>query len=449
MAAHVELVNRPLLEGWQRGSVSWSLHLNDLGNFDKAPVSVIADELKLLALFDDITLIRDADVVNSLQIMELFGRDGRDIQGFRSAIRAGVFAFPIRSDADSFWHVNDTAKGNRAHSERYAPMHEFLPEFDQFLADWQVTTPTIVRDISSDTFAKLIENRVLPFLATQGIPTELLAISLETAKEDAARLQEPVRFGHIFNLLDDRANADRAQVQELIQWCRMAHVLAVPSELSLASSSADHDADPVKVAVILGHKLQGSDYRRGQWFERYPKLIPDRPWIAGLGFDEIVRLRDLGFKAGYFASLARLQGVSQKDQSFDSLYEDYLLSLSAYLKALQWQTKAKFYDWQTIFAEDLLKVREKLESFWFRTPILVSILGASYTLAHHSPTPAVGLLGALGSLGIGSLVHETVKYGHEYHRIRHPDPIAELLRRGTTRTPAAGLSDSNLEQAKR
>ena len=422
MSEYVKLVHRPALESWTVGLVSWSLHFNDLRSLEDNAAEITLNELKMMALFDETVLIRDADVVNHLQLLDIFTNNTAD---FREAVRAGIFVFPIRADADCFSQVNDRAGSARAYPDRHGIASMHLPIFDRYLADWGIITPQIERRVEANTFPTLLE-RVMPHLTAKTFQYDLLQKTLNEAKETYEG--KHIQFGKIYEFLNTHQRSHPKDVGELIQWCRVAHVLTVPYELGLAPTSANHDIDPWSVAIVLGHSVTEPKLNRSVWFGRFPELIPDEDWIKHLSFRDIVRLRDHGFQAGYFQAVAALQHIDQQSQLFEHAYEEYLVCLSKYLQALEWQTKARFVRWQEVLADDLAKLRKEYESYWFRTPVIIGFIGGAVAMAHLSPlaSAATGVIGATLELG---------KALCDRRRIKHPEPIAALLSRGITRTP--------------
>jgi hypothetical protein len=283
VAASFGLVHRPALREWLRSSVSWSLHFNDLRPPGADGFGGILNELKTLALFDDVTLIRDADIVNHIELLQIFRQN---IDVFRSAILAGVFVFPIRQDVDSFTHLNDRAGLKRAHPERAEIASSYLAEFDQFLAINELVTPEMEVRTENSTFRVLL-SRVMTHLKPKAVQYDLLQRTIAAAEKDS--LGSQLRFGDIYKALMQPTNVDLVQINELVQWCRTAHVLTTPYELCLPPTSANSDIDPWNIAVVLGHSVTEENIRKNSWFERFPKLIPNIGWIEKLTFNEIVR----------------------------------------------------------------------------------------------------------------------------------------------------------------
>src|SRR5271157_2768563 len=335
----------------------------------------IRRELKRQALFERCTVVRDADLVNNALLVNLILDDTDALQlGFSH----GTHLLSIRSGLECLTEVNEAAGSHRANPEMYSKAKRLVARMDALVTAKRLPVAAIDSTHHVDLFRSHLNRLCASSFLSEPEQRQLgIAIERSTATSEGR-----LRFGDIYDyLVRKRRFSPRS---DLIQWCRAAHVLTVPSDLRIAPSCSDQDLAPHQAAFILGHhEEQCVDTRR--WFQKFPRRILTEDALDALTFHEIIRFRDIGTRLGYFDVVAALQGALGS-QSLDKTFVSYLKVLEEYLLAIGVDFKVELVDWQAELARRYMNAKEyqSMGLVSFGIPV---ILTATYCLVTQTPFP--------------------------------------------------------------
>jgi hypothetical protein len=409
------LKKRKDLADWPDGSLIWSTQFNDLRKIESSGTSPevrrenLRMELKKQGLLQSHTLIRDADSVNNIDLLDLVDSN---VDAIQSGIAHGTHVFGLRSDAESLTQVNDNAGLKRAYPERFEKVKLLVKNLDILLEQSEVVVADVKLPVGNDVFNDNIK-RLLGSSHLSASESDMLRLAHQTAT--VACNSKLLRFGDLYDeLVRHKAQAPESN---LLQWCRAAHVLAAPASIGLPPSSANDDIHPVHAAFFCG---VGNNHitSSAPWLELFPRNILTDRAVRALTFEDIVRCRRHGLQIGYFEASNRLHselGSSNFERSFIS----YLKSLEEYLIAISLEAKVELVDWQKEVTRRYFTERTIIETT--ATWGIPVILAVGYSLITHAPLP-IDEAGAIGA-GLEAL--------RRFRRARKPAQLERLLK-GTT-----------------
>lgn len=408
----------------------WTTQFNDL----RSPLSLGANveqrylriqlELKLLALLLPRALIRDANLVNHPELLQML-RD--DVACIRTAFERGAILLAIRDTASNLVEVNEGAGPNRAFPQRYGAAQLQLPEIDSWLRDRQVGLVGTPAGAETDSFALNLEK----ILSEQKI-SEQNSAALRTAIQASRQLNGEaslLRFGDVYRHLVGK-RPKRAS-SELVQWCRAAHVLVAPVAHSLPASTADQDLPPRMSAFLCGH-AEAFMPDTFKWIDLYPRRVLTDETLFQMNFKAIAGFRKTPYGIAYFkAAKAMQQAFAAED--FEKKYADYLGCLSEYLEFIGAEMRVELVGWQDALLRRQVKIEESdAKIFGWGTPIVMMGVAAPFAIWTSSPLDfmkgaalVAGVVGA-GIAGIRSL-----------RESRNPSRLAKLLSGTTVTSPAS------------
>jgi hypothetical protein len=406
-------LERKPVTAWLPGSLVWSTQFNDLrtersmGSDPATRRRRLNTELRMLALFSPRTVIRDADAVNHIDLLDMLQRNSA---GVRAAFNCGALVFGIRDSAASLSEVNEQARGNRAFPARFALAKEKLLAVDAWLADTGLTlveTATTGRDTFSEHLNVIADSGSLP-----AADEDVLRSAIEIARQSCVG-EAPLRFGHVIREVEARGAS-----RELVQWCRAAHVLVAPTEHKLPPSTADQDLRPEMVALLCrGSTVTPKLTRR--WTDMYPKRILSEDSLLSLKFDDIARLRSKG-DPHYFRAAMKVQ-LAFGTSGFEAAYGDYLAALADYIEAIGADPSAQMIDWQKALLDQRVEVKEEWNKvLLWAIPILF--------------TTALGFVTVSVAAGVAAALTTGVERLRSIRGKRTPSALLRL-QRGTTVTP--------------
>jgi hypothetical protein len=414
----MDLLRKPIAK-WPRSSLVWTTQFNDL----RTPASVGSNyteryrrvqlELKMLALLLPCAVIRDADIVNHIELLDLLQRD---VDGFRSVFERGAITLGIRETASSLVDVNEKAAKNRAFPERYDKVRIQLPQIDRWLGEQQVVLVETSANVRVDRFAANLRT-ILNAHRLSGQEEEILekAILASRQRNDPDSL---LRFGDIYRYILD--NGLTSSNSDLLQWCRAAHVLVAPAAHALPPSTVDQDLRPEMITLLYG-RGEALALDPDRLLNLYPRRILSDDTLMRMDFPTIVRLRSKAIQLGYFQAAHAIQQPSEAAQ-FEKNYISYLRTLAEYLELIARELSVELVDWQKLLLERQVKIEEKeaLALCW-GVPFLVLTPIAIATVS-WVPIQLAGLVG-MGLTQLQSL-----------RSTGAPSPLTKLLL-GTTVTP--------------
>lgn len=395
----------------------WSTQFNDLRNpasLGRTPDEqerATLRELKVQALFQQHTIIRDADAVNHLPLLELILEDNH-------ALDAGI-VFSLRPGIESFTELNERTGTRRAHPDRYEKVKPFVRKLDSLMttSGALVAEPGIPGNV--DAFRTNLE-RVLRSSYLQAKDKDLLREAI--AKADSSSGASLLGFGELYDhLVRSRGVSPDGR---LIKACRAAHALVIPSALGIRCSSSDQDLDPALVAIVLGHE-GGGMINAGQWTDLYPRKILVDDAVDMMPFEKIKEHRSrFGEKLGYF-SAARALHAAAGTPALEKAFIKYLECLEQYILAIGKDCRVELAGWHKETVRKHRASRDARErALSFGIPIIVAAAGSLITLA---PIP-ISLATAAGT-GLALL--------REARRARSPAPLDRLLSGTTVSLPVA------------
>lgn len=417
------------IESWPEGSLTWSTQFNDLrcspslGKDEHSTIEPLLREMKGLALFQYQSVIRDTDLANHPTLQRVLASNEGGVQ---ESVKDGSFVLHLRDSAESFSDVNEQIGVHRAFPERLSNGRESLKAIDAFVDAHHI--PVAVNQIPLDYFFQRLLLRVLDSSHLNAPQKELLRNALDIAEEK--RGNGPLRFGHIYEYLV-RTQGLKPQTG-LIQWCRTAHSLAMPSAIGLPISAADGDLTPGRVGVVLGHAALEIDNLDdpAQWLEFYPKQILGEDMLDVLDFHQIRVLRAEGNNIGYFRAITRahaqLRSSGFRSTHFRDAYRDYLGKLEEYLLMIGHVHDAELFPWQQILAQervDLVELRQR--ALGWTVPVLIGA-GLTFVTLNIIPTGMSIAAEALVARGVDKLI--------QLRQQRKPVPLKQLLQ-GTSVVP--------------
>jgi hypothetical protein len=426
-------LNRELPDKWQQGTLTWSAHFDDLRPAASIPgerQKILLRELKTLALFKPYTLIRDAAVINSLELQDWIVNDHAYI---RSAFHTGALVIGLRQDRESLPQLHEHTGRNRAYPERYEDCKFGGSEVQRYLEELSVNGaiapqqgrpahPCVV-DLPvgpSDLFEEGL-GRVHNHLTTHD--SDLLKTAIEVAKY---RGGAPLRFGHIHDYLVQERSL--ARDSELIQLCKTAHVLAVPGALKLPIASADGDIDLWRACKVMGASpREARDPERLQ--ELWPAQILTLNALDNLDFQMIAARRLEGERLGYFDAVANLHAGLWSDDC-ESKYVRFLELLAEYLIAIG-GAKVELIPKAKALAKAKLDRDERVAKRWlWGVPVAAGIasgvVGAVVTLVTLNPVPLALASLAVG-FGGGNVLGGVLERSREWWREGHKPPLQRML----------------------
>jgi len=223
--------------------------------------------------------------------------------------------------------VNEAAGTRRAQPAMYLKLKPLVAQLDAVILRRAFPVAEVDRAHDSDLFRNHL-TRLCESAFLSEPEKRHLQMAIERSSENSSGL---LRFGDVYHyLVKKRRYSPRS---DLIQWCRAAHVLTVPSDLRIAPSSSDQDLAPHQAAFILGYSGRQQSVDTRHWFQRFPRKILTGDILDELTFDDIVRLRKIGVSVGYFSAFAAVQD-SYGSPSFDKTFLLYLRALEEYLIAI-------------------------------------------------------------------------------------------------------------------
>ena len=406
-------LERKPVTAWAPGSLVWSTQFNDLrtdrslGSDAAARRNRLNIELRTLALLAPRTVIRDADAVNHIDLLQMLERNSG---GIRAAFECGALVFGIRDSAASLSEVNEVAGENRAFPERFAEAGKRLGIVDDWLADRQLTlveTATTGKDTFSDHLDVILKSGRLTYEDEDTLRKAIVAARLSSDGVGS------LRFAEVFT----RVNAEGASA-ELVQWCRAAHVLGPPTEHGLPPSTANQDLRPDMVSLLCRRSTVSPMLTR-RWTDMYPRKILTEEALLSLSFDDIAHLRKK-VDAKYF-NAARTVQLAFGTSAFDHVYGDYLAALAEYIDTIGADYCVEMVDWQKVLLDQRIALEEEqAKVLLWSIPILITRL---LELATMSVFPGV-------SGGITTA-------GERIRGVREKVAPKRLLRlqKGTTVTP--------------
>lgn len=414
----MDLLRKPIAD-WTRSPLVWTTQFNDLRN----PMSLGSEagaryrriqlELKMLALLLPRAVIRDSDVVNHIELLDLVQRN---VDGVRSVFESGIVTLGIRESASSLVDVNERAGQNRAYPERYGAARSQLPGVDSWLRERRVVLVETPADVKSDGFAanlqKIVDGRVLS-AGDEEILRKAMAVSRELRGDEAL-----LRFGDVYQYVLGKGLG--SSHGDVVQWCRAAHVLIAPAAHALPPSTVDQDLRPEMVTFLCGGP-EGVALDPEKWTNLYPRRILHDEALMRMDFATVERLRVQARRIGYFDAALRIQRGA-RSEDFERSYEAYLRTLGEYLEIMGKELSVELVPWQKVLLDRRVKVEEEeAKGLWWSVPILI---GVTLSIVTWSVVP-VGLLGVAvpGLERIRSL-----------RAARAPSPLSRLLS-GTTVTP--------------
>jgi hypothetical protein len=406
---------------WLRGAPAWSTQFDDLRDSaslcqpGQNRIQTLRRELKQQALFDHQTVVRDSDLVNNVELLELMLDDTDRI---RTTLAEGVHLLSIRSTAATFTEVNEQAAKRRAHPSRYEAVKPLLARVDPLLTEHEIPIAEVERPRGAGGFSRHLR-RIADSQHISGREREVLFDALPQV--EPGEPNEPLRFGDLYDLLV--RNKQMSPSDNLIRWIRAAHILTIPVELGLPPSTSDRDLSPSQVAFLVGHGEEAA-VDMSQWMDLFPRRILTDVAIDQLTFPDIMRLRSIGKRLGYFDAVSAAHNAYGTPMVGRAMVA-YLKVLEEYLKAMALETKIELTDWQRVLASGDVQRRDMYEKWWFcGVPTILTFgIGAIIT---QSPLPF-----AFAGFALGNFAKET----HSWIRAHKPLPMSELLA-GCTLTPA-------------
>ena len=437
----IDLRQRTPIDRWIGGSLSWCTLFNDLRSKDSfgegSKRETLLEELKQQALFSDSFVIRDADVVNSPELLDIVNSND---DGIQTLIREGVLVFALRAGAPNFTSVNEAARERRADPRLYRVLKDAVATFDKKLEG--TTVAVVQHGATADTFHDNLK-KVLASRLTPRQRTELLrAIRIAGEKH----MGENLRFGDIYSEVVRKViwpKADWKARAELIALCRAAHVLTTPMICGLPPITADKDILPHHVALITGYNatisLSDQEIDLLDWFERFPKMIFAADFTRDMQFERIIRFRSRPEGVAYFRAMEATRNASNPQMRHDS-FLGYLRALEAYLIATAVDAKAELVPWQKVFAQNAISQmevheRRKIQAALTAVPIAFSLAAHGvWKLVMHTPFPASTEAATLTLTSISPLLAFAASQVIQRDPGKEPLPLARLLA-GATRTP--------------
>ncbi|MBZ5724449.1 MAG: hypothetical protein LAP87_05580 [Acidobacteriia bacterium] len=373
-------VQRVPLSGFDRAQFNWSTQFNDLRSPSSSGATRqerdkrLTREIKTQALFERRTLIRDADVVNNLELLSLIVTDA---EGVQIELLGGGHLLCLRSGAESFTEVNETAGTRRAYPSRYLKLRRLIKLLDLTLADKCARVLEVDKPGTVDTFRANLERICrAPFLPEPD--KELLGKAMQ--RSGLGLRDRFLRFGDVYDYLVRHRRL--SPQSDLIQWCRAAHTLSVPKELGIAPSTLDQDFAPMQVAYVLGHD-QACAFNAAPWRHLFPRRIISDEVLDGLEFKTIMRFRHLASEIGYFDAVETLR--ASFGSSSGGPFVSYLKCLDEYFLAMRLEAKVELYDWQAELARRCMETGALQEqALAYGIPV---VLASAYSLITQAPFP--------------------------------------------------------------
>jgi len=400
-----------------KSSIYLATQFNDLSMSTFAPATFCNNrklfllELKRQALFHDITIIRDADIVNHVGIVEVAANNE---QYFLNNLTELGHLFCIRDGFESYSEINELASNKRAFPGSYEEMKAPLKRLDTVLEN--IPVAEINLDKKSDLFLDHLRKGIdSPALYCK--EKEDLAFSIDRAL--CKSCGGFVRFGDIYSvLINDRGYKETGN---LVQFCRAAHSLIVPVSLGVNHLIANNDFDGMHLRVILGENGEPISVARQNLL---PKKIIMDGGLETLSFSDIVRIRKKGREIGYFSALNRL--CSCKDAKEKQIFfTDYMEKLSEYFVAMSMEGNVELHDWQRdVVYKRINDLTSRYDSLFFALPVLISGI-----LISILPLP-VGAITSVAANSLGNIAKSS------YHNARQKTPLERLVN-GSTVFPLA------------
>ena len=372
---------RKPIEKFDRTHAVWSTQFNDLRRPDT--IQVLASdhaanrmrELKVMALFQPGTIIRDADVVNDTALLKLISED-RD--GIANTIRNGPFVLCLRDDAESFAEVNERAGRRRAFPSRYETNTPLVRHLDEIVSNPE--NPCVVASSrvthGDDRFVCNLTRVLLSGIVPNEDAAAIRGAVAYARQESDGR----VRFGDVFRFLTERAHTWTGGA---IQACRAAHVLVGATEAELPVSIADSDIAPATADSILGPREGGTSIDQEVHGELLPRRILLDSALDRLDFHKLWEIR-VKYAPAYFAAYAHAMSLMYsgiEDTAFRGAYADYLVALQGYLENIGEDAGVDLVDWQERIRTEALQ-ESQVSQRWQMVegiPILVSVTLSLFT----------------------------------------------------------------------
>jgi hypothetical protein len=375
-------LERKPVTAWAPGSLVWSTQFNDLrtdrsmGSDPAARRQRLNIELRTLALLAPRTVIRDADVVNHIDLLHMLERNSG---GVRAAFECGALVFGIRDAAASLSEVNEQAGENRAFPERYQEAKEKLSTVDEWLTGKKLTlveTATTGRDTFNEHLNVILDSGRL-----SSEDEDLLRSAIDAARRSSVA-DAPLRFGHVLSAV--KAGSASA---ELVQWCRAAHVLIAPKEHGLPPSTANQDLRPDIVSLLCRRTTTSPKLTR-RWTDMYPKRILTEDALLSLSFNDIAHLRSK-VDPHYFKAAMNVQ-LAFGTPGFEHAYGDYLAALADYIETIGADHSTEMVDWQKALLDQRVAVEEeRAKVLLWSIPILATRLLEFVTMSLFPGMPTM------------------------------------------------------------
>lgn len=409
---------------WSRGMLTWATQFDDLRiGIDGVRETTLKRELKTLALFKPSCVIRDAAVINSLELQAWLIDD---VESISAALRCGAIALGLRKDAECFEALHSRTGPHRAFPERADACTYGVKMVDHVVRSLSLIGETVRVDgmpsrpslvdlptANPDDFEEGVR-RIVNDVADD----ERRAI-LERALEVAiARAGRPLRFGHMHDYLTLEAGLARSS--EIVQLCRVAHTIALPSSLGLPFSTAASDIRAEQTLAVLGAQALpclDPELLQQMWPKKY---LTDRA-LDSLSFNDIAGLRRLGTELGYFRAVADLHCASR--DGFERTYFVFMTRLGEYLEAMAVEAKVELPERAGALVQERLEAADEFYDVGtWAVPVVIN--SALAVLVSISVLP-LEIMAAGAALQAGS---EGIRQLGMHRRKTRPDPIRRIAK---------------------
>jgi hypothetical protein len=404
------LVRNPY-DSWPVEHLAWATGFSDL----RPPETLgshadlrLQLELKTQSLFVKYTVLRDSDLRSNPLLAAAIADNAN---GVRDAVVGQAILLSIRADAEDFSDANHQVGPNRAFPHRYERAIPVLKRIDSFVDDQAIALPTGSTMKAAAVFRTnlkaLLESTVLP-----ESQLALLAEAVDRAEQQAR--SSLIRFADVYEFLVRRSGLD--PFGDVIQWCKAAHVLAVPAYLGVAPLTVDRDVSPAQVRFFrrMPTPALSRDDRFGELLPR--RILSDQALLA-LTYTEIMDLRQVAEQEGYFEAFARARrAYAEGEQSFASAYADYLRSLQEYIERIGVERRVELVPWQQHIARNALRGRAATDALLrFGVPL---VMLSGFALLIQS-------LGLIEIIGGAVATGQGLKFVGE--QFGEADPLTKLL----------------------
>ena len=395
-------------------------------------------ELKTQLLFDDAIILRDTDVVNSWELLDLATKDVT----FRELLTSGVCVVGLRASADCLTDVNNQAAESRADPKRHSLHRDLVAALDILMHDQDIQVLHVDEDPNRDVFSELLQKTLAKLLRSRKYSEhELLHNAVRHAELQRSEKHPKLRFGEIYRYIWGTTPPSEIQHDtELLDWCHTAHTLPVPAQLKTPISAATHDLEPEKIQALLELQPTITSVDAREVIDIYPEYVPTPLWLGNQNFADILRHRSHGEHEGYFGALAHLRETAAGDEHrFHKACREYFLCLGKYINQLKTEENGglrgdwQLSDWKLDRVQQLSKERNahnaRLDTAL--KIIAVPVIASASTAMHLLPLPPHFLITDAWNFSTDSILNLTgeiaVLGGLSYQQIIRKNPFESML----------------------